>query len=226
MEGGPRRLDLGPWSPIRPTIAVCSLADWRGAGPIMQHRHGIPRYLQISPGGVVRLVALQEPVGPVCRVPIGHAAQPVAPVDQARYVEVLADRVRPVGVASSPRENHRHPEVIRISALATPVVLELGRAIICVVEETESYLTLLFYHRRLHDVGARVELEQLLVLQVLHVPVVVPVARVEQGGGGPRRPISGTSRTGAMRPKFGNHGGVSTLLKFFMSRLFIAVSCP
>src|SRR5215212_4509278 len=187
MEGGPRWLDLSPWSLIRPTISVsvvCSLAYRRGAWPILQHRHSIPRYLHVGPGGVVRFVALQEPVGPVCRVPVGHDAQPVASVGQARYVEVLAGRVRPVGVAPSPGETHRHPEGIRISVLATPVVLGLGRAIVGVVEETESHLLPLLYHRRLHDVAARVELEQLVVLQVLHVPVVVPVARVEEGGGG------------------------------------------
>src|SRR5215204_6458827 len=152
MESGPRWLDVGPWSLIRPTTSVvCSLADQRGAWPILQHRHGIPRYLHVGP---------------------------------ARYVEVLADRVRPVGVAPSRRETHRHPEGIRISAPATSVVLRLGSAIVSVVEETESHLTTLFYHRRLHDVAARVEAEQLIVFQILHVPVVVPVARVEEGGGG------------------------------------------
>src|SRR5919112_386711 len=166
------------------TSVVCYLADRRGTGPVPQHRHSISRYLQVGPGDVVRLVALQEPVGPVCRVPVCRDAQPVAPVGQARYVEVLADRVRPVGVAPSPGETHRHLEGIRISVLATPVVLGLRRAIVGVVEETESHLLPLLYHRRLHDVAARVELEQLIVLQVLHVPVVVPVARVEEGGGG------------------------------------------
>jgi hypothetical protein len=142
MEGGPRWLDLGPWSLIRPTTSVvCSLADRRGTGPVLQHRHSISRYLQVDPGGVVRLVALQEPVGPVCRVPVGCDAHPIAPVGQARYVEVLADRVRPLGVPPFPRETHRHPEDTRVSVLANPIVLELGRAIVSIVEQTESYLT-------------------------------------------------------------------------------------
>jgi hypothetical protein len=34
MEGGPRWLDFGPWSLIRPTTSVvCSLADRRALGP-------------------------------------------------------------------------------------------------------------------------------------------------------------------------------------------------
>src|SRR5215207_7254046 len=149
------------------------------AGSVRHYAHPIRLKLYVDPGKVIGVIALYEPVIGVCGGP-----ESVPPGGQPRNVNVLIGQVPVVYVAPTDRQPHQRLKVggRRATRGRRRLARVVGRAagtVAVVVVKAETML------RPRADELTVVEAYQFEVLEILHVPVIVPVAcEVHDRGGG------------------------------------------